>query len=66
MFFNARDLFAVQLLSCCCCCLPASFRRMRGVAEDHGALEAGKLASVRTKGRRVTESRQRVSGAKSP
>ena len=34
-----------------------------GLAEDHGAPEAGKLPRVWTRGRRETESRQRVSGA---
>ena len=37
-----------------------------GMAEDHGAPEAGKLSRVWTRGRTETESRQRVSGAKSP
>ena len=37
-----------------------------GMTEDHGAPEAGKLSRVWTRGRRETESRQRVSGAKSP
>ena len=37
-----------------------------GMAEDHGAPEAGKLSMVWTRGHRGTESRQRVSGAKSP
>ena len=37
-----------------------------GMAEDHGAPEAGKLPRVWTRGHRETESRQRVSGAKSP
>ena len=35
-------------------------------AEDHGAPEAGQLPRAWTRGRRETESRQRVSGAKSP
>ena len=35
------------------------------MAEDHGAPEAGQLPRVWTRGRRETESRQRVSGAKS-
>ena len=35
-----------------------------GMAEDHGAAEAGQLPM--TRGHRETESRQRVSGAKSP
>ena len=33
---------------------------------DHGAPEAGQLPRAWTRGRRETESRQRVSGAKSP
>ena len=37
-----------------------------GMAEDHGAPEAGLLSRVWTRGRTETESRQRVSGAKSP
>ena len=37
-----------------------------GMAEDHGAPEAGKLSRVWTRGRIETESRQRVSGAKRP
>ena len=36
------------------------------MAEDHGAPEAEQLPSVWTRGRRETESRQRVSAAKSP
>ena len=36
------------------------------MAEDFGAPEAGQLPRVWTRGRRETESRQRVSGAKSP
>ena len=37
-----------------------------GMAEDHGALEAGRLPRAWTRGRKETESRQRVSGAKNP
>ena len=37
-----------------------------GMAEDHGAPEAGQLPRVWTRGRKETESRQRVSGTKSP
>ena len=37
-----------------------------GMTEDHGAPQAGQLHRVWTRGRRDTESRQRVSGAKSP
>ena len=37
-----------------------------GMAEDHGAPEAGQLPRVWTRGHRETESRQRVSAAKSP
>ena len=36
-----------------------------GMAEDHGAPETAKLPRVWTRGRRETESRLRVSGAKS-
>ena len=36
-----------------------------GMAEDHGAPEAGQLSRVWTRGRTETESRQRVSGAES-
>ena len=35
------------------------------MAEDHGAPEAGQLPRVWARGRSETESRQRVSGAKS-
>ena len=37
-----------------------------GMAEDHGAPEAVQLLRAWTRGRRETESRRRVSGAKSP
>ena len=37
-----------------------------GMAEDHGAPEARQLPRVWTRGRKETESRQRVSGANSP
>ena len=37
-----------------------------GMAEDHGAPEAGQLSKVWTRGCSGTESRQRVSGTKSP
>ena len=37
-----------------------------GMAEDHRAPEAGQLSRVWTRGRRETESRLRVSSAKSP
>ena len=37
-----------------------------GMAEDHGAPEVGQLPSVWARGRRETESRQRVGGVKSP
>ena len=40
--------------------------RDRGIAEDHGAPEARQLPRVWTRGHKETESRQRVSGAKSP
>ena len=40
--------------------------RDEGMAEDHGDPEAGQLPRVWTRGHRETESRQRVSGAKSP
>ena len=36
------------------------------MAEDHGAPEAEQLPRVWTRGRKDTESRQRVSGVKSP
>ena len=36
------------------------------MAEDHGAPEAKQILRVCTRGRRETESRQRVSSAKSP
>ena len=37
-----------------------------GMAENHGAPEAGQLPRFWTRGHKETESRQRVSGAKSP
>ena len=37
-----------------------------GMADNHGAPEAGQLPRVWTRGHRETESRQRVSGVKSP
>ena len=37
-----------------------------GMAGDHGAPEAGQIPKVWTRGRKKTESRQRVSGAESP
>ena len=37
-----------------------------GMVEDHGAPVAGQLPRVWIRGRTETESRQRVSGAKSP
>ena len=37
-----------------------------GMAEDHGAPEAGQLPRVWTRGHKETKSRQRVSGVKSP
>ena len=37
-----------------------------GMAEDHGAPEAVQLSRAWTRRRRETESRQRVSGEKSP
>ena len=37
-----------------------------GMADNHGASEAEQLPRVWTRGRRETESRQRVSAAKSP
>ena len=36
-----------------------------GMAEDHAAPESGKLSRVWTRGRKETQSRQRVSGAES-
>ena len=37
-----------------------------GMAEDHGAPEAGQLPRVWTRGRKEIDSHQRESGAKSP
>ena len=37
-----------------------------GMAEDHGVPDAGKLPRVWARGRRETDNRQRVNGAKSP
>ena len=42
------------------------FPRDRGMVEDHGAPEAGKLPTAWTRDRRETESCQRASDAKSP
>ena len=42
------------------------FPRDGGMAEDHGAPEAEQLPRVWTRGRREIDSRQRVSGVKSP
>ena len=42
-----------------------SLPRDGGMAEDHGAPEAGQLPRVWTRGRKEIESRQRVSGAES-
>ena len=39
--------------------------RDAGMAEDHGALETGKLSMAWTRGHRETESRQRASSTKS-
>ena len=36
------------------------------MAEDHGALEAGQLSRAWASGRKETEGRQRVNGAKNP
>ena len=41
-------------------------QRNGGMAEDHGGPEARQLPRVWTRGRKEIESRQRVSGAKSP
>ena len=43
-----------------------TFPRDGSMAEDHGAPEAGQLPRACTRDRGETESRQRVSGAKSP
>ena len=40
--------------------------RNEGMAEDHGSLEPGQFPMAWTRGRRETESRQTVSGAKNP
>ena len=40
--------------------------RNGGMAEHHGALEAGKFLRAWTKGLKETENRHRASGAKSP
>ena len=37
-----------------------------GMANNHGAPEAGQLSRVLTRGRKETESRRRASGAKTP
>ena len=49
-----------------CVVVTRPLSRDGGMVEDHGALEAEQLSRVWTRGRRETESRQRVSGAKSP
>ena len=70
-------LFEVGLLSLVCNTQPLSINFLcndvvvgypsgdGGMAEEYGTPEAGKLPRVSTRGLRETESRQRVSGAKS-
>ena len=67
LFINSRPFFniycyGVKLLLLIARPLP----RDGGMAEDHGAPEAGQLPRVWTRGRKETESRQSVSGVKSP
>ena len=64
---NAQKHFCFQetALFSCCCCYPAPLERW-GMAEDHGAPEAGQLSRVWTRGHKETENRPRASGAKSP
>ena len=61
-FFRLASLLALLLLLLVTRPIP----RDGGMAEYHGAPEAGQLPRVWTRGRNETESRQRVSGAKSP
>ena len=61
--FNMIELFMLLLLLLL---VTRPLPRDGGMAEDHGAPEAGQLPRVWTKGCTETESRQRVSGAKSP
>ena len=74
---NSRGYFFVFLRSFCCCCdYPSSslllllvtrpLPRDGNMAEDHGAPEARQLPRVWTRALRETESRQRMSGVKSP
>ena len=60
--FRARGMTELLLLLLFTRPLP----RDGGMAEDHGAPEAGQLPRVWTRGRKEIKSRQRVSGAKSP
>ena len=54
-------------LTCCCWMLVTRpLPRDGGMEEDQGATKAGQLPKVWTRGRTETESRQSVSGAKSP
>ena len=62
---NLVFTFSVAL-NLCAVVVTRLLPRDGGMAEDHGAPEAGQLLKVWTRGRRKTESFQRVSGAKSP
>ena len=57
--------FAVRAVSRVVVAATRSLPRNGGMAEDHGAPEAGQLHRAWTRGRRGTESRQRASGKKS-
>ena len=63
IFYLKLDAFSNELLLFL---VTRLLPRNGGMAEDHGAPEAGQLPRVWTRGRRETQSRQRVSGAKSP
>ena len=61
-FFRLRNMPLLLLLLLITQLLP----RDGGMAEDHGAPEAGQLSRTWTRGRREKESCQRVSGTESP
>ena len=63
---SCNDVCDIKLLSLLLLLVTRPLPRDGGMAEDHGAPEAGQLTRVWTRGHTETESRQRVSGAKSP
>ena len=66
IFFFYRIRFNVQKKPLLLLLFTRPLPRDGGMAENHGVPEAGQLPKVWIKGRKETESRQRVSGAKSP